>query len=189
MSKSFMFLAEGFEETEAIATLDIMRRGGINVSTVSITDSLTVIGAHSVPVVADLLFENLSESDLVPSVDNILVFPGGMPGATNLRSHDALMQILVDYYSKGGKVAAICAAPSVVLTVLPIEGTMMTCYDGFEAEITANKGLFIRSGVEKDRNIITSRGVGHAVNFGLAIVADLVSVGKSQEISKSIMLP
>lgn len=188
MSTSYMFLAEGFEETEAIASLDLILRGGIDIKTVYLGPSSLVRGSHGIGISADISLSDFLSLNVNPSSDAVLVFPGGMPGSTNLRANQELMSFLVDYYSRGGKVAAICAAPSVVLSVLPLNGVKMTCYDGFEAGIIEKGGLYTGGGVEVDRNIITAKGLGQAVDFALAIVADLVSDSKSLEVSKSIML-
>ena len=188
MCTSFMFLAEGFEETEAIATFDIILRGGINIKTVYLGTSKLVKGAHGIGIEADISLDEFLKLDMSVSSESIIVFPGGMPGATNLRANDALMEYLMDYYSRGGKVAAICAAPSVVLSVLPLEGTKMTCYDGFEDAIREKDGIYTGEDVVNHNRIISAKGLGQAVDFGLNIVADLVGVDKAKEISKSIML-
>ena len=100
-----LFLAEGFEEVEALLPLDILRRGGLNVRTVSVTGSRSVKGAHQVSVVADLLFEELVADDVA-----MIVLPGGMPGATNLDAHAGLDRLVRDFAAAGRPMAAICAA-------------------------------------------------------------------------------
>ena len=103
-----IFLAEGFEEMEAMFPLDIMRRGGLNVKTVSVTGNKTVISSHQVPIVADLLFEELKEEDV-----EMIVLPGGLPGATNLDAHAGLDKLIMSFAAAGKPLAAICAAPMV----------------------------------------------------------------------------
>lgn len=129
MKESFVFLAAGFEEIEALTVIDVMRRAGMNVQTVSITSALQVRGAHGVTVNADVLFDNTLFSD-----PEWLVLPGGMPGATNLYEFGPLQGLLkTQAESKNGRIAAICAAPAVVLGQLGLlNGKKATCYPGFE---------------------------------------------------------
>ena len=129
MKESFVFLAAGFEEIEALTVIDVMRRAGMNVQTVSITSALQVRGAHGVTVNADLIYDNTLFSD-----PEWLVLPGGMPGATNLYEFAPLQGLLkAQAESKDGRIAAICAAPAVVLGQLGLlKGEKATCYPGFE---------------------------------------------------------
>ena len=123
-----IFLAEGFEEMEAMFPLDIMRRGGLNVKTVSVTGNKTVVSSHRVPVVADELIENLSEEDI-----EMIVLPGGMPGATNLDAHAGLDKLIRNFAAAGKPMAAICAAPLVYGKRGLLKGKKATCYPGFNA--------------------------------------------------------
>ena len=109
MKKSFIFLADGFEEVEALTSVDVMRRAGMPVVTVSINPGREVVGAHGVTVVADSVFEDNDYSEA-----EWLVLPGGIPGAPNLADHEALCDLLMAHEENGGKVAAICASPAVV---------------------------------------------------------------------------
>ena len=103
-----------------------------------------------------------------------MIFPGGMPGSANLAAFDKLMDIMRQHYAEGGTVAAICAAPSLVLSNLEdIRGKKMTCYDGFEDKLIAKGAEYVKEGVVKDGNIITGRGPGWALEFGLAILAHI----------------
>jgi 4-methyl-5(b-hydroxyethyl)-thiazole monophosphate biosynthesis len=114
---------------------------------------------------------------------DVMIFPGGMPGSANLAAFGKLMDIMQQHYAEGGTVAAICAAPSVVLTLLPdLDGKKMTCYDGFEEAITAKGAEYVKEGVVTDGNVITGRGPGWAVEFGLAILAHV----KGQEIADKV---
>lgn len=127
MNTSYIFLAAGFEEIEALTVVDVMRRAGMDIKTVSITDSHTVIGAHGIPVTTDLLYD---KTDFV--TPEWLIIPGGMPGAENLSKFAPLNTLLINQ-SASGKIAAICAAPAVVLGPLGIlDGKEATCYPGFE---------------------------------------------------------
>ena len=136
MKGNYIFLAEGFEEIEALATLDVLRRGGIDVRIVSITDNEIVTGAHGLTVIVDWtrdLFEERAEFDGTSEKD-VLVFPGGMPGTKNLAEDVKLMELMKRHYAEGGTLAAICAAPGLVVSQIPsLKGKRFTCYDGFEA--------------------------------------------------------
>ena len=121
-----IFLAEGFEEMEAMFPLDVMRRGGLNVKTVSVTGEKTVVSSHQVPIVADMLFEDLKEEDV-----EMVVLPGGLPGATNLDAHAGLDKLIMSFAAAGKPLAAICAAPMVYGKRGLLKGKKATCYPGF----------------------------------------------------------
>lgn len=159
----YMFFAQGFEEVEAIAALDVIRRAGIEIKSVGI-GSETVTGSHGITVVCDT-----DECDLsVEGIDGIIL-PGGMPGTNNLfdstKVHEA-----IEYCSDNGKLlCAICAAPLIFGRVGLLKGKEAVCFPGFEDEL---KGAKISNNyVCTDGNIITAKGMGSAVNFGLAVVA------------------
>jgi len=181
MKKVFIFLAEGFEETEAIATIDVMRRGELDVTSVSITGNLLVAGAHGIAVNADMLFEkvNLATGDM-------LVLPGGMPGASNLNAHAGLKSALEQYAANGKKIAAICAAPLVFGGLGLLQGKKATAYPGFESMLKG--ATYVNSPVVKDGNIITGRGPGYAFQFGLAIVEELQGKAKADEVAEGLLL-
>ena len=186
-----MFFADGFEETEALATIDMLRRGGIDVKMVSITEDKKVTSSHNIPVFTDLTFSEFKASAdfSITSTKDVMVFPGGMPGSTNLAECNELMEIMLKHYAEGGCVAAICAAPSVVLSKLPdLKGKKMTCYDGFEQALEEKGVCHTTNGVETDGNIITGRGAGFAIDFGLAIVAHVKGMATSENVARSIML-
>lgn len=130
-----MFFADGFEETEAIAPADVLRRGGIDVKKVSINGSLGVSSSHGVHILTDMTFSEFRNQVVLDgtSAQDVMILPGGLPGSDNLAACDELMDMMQKHYAEGGCVAAICAAPSVVLGKLPgLKGKRMTCYDGFE---------------------------------------------------------
>ena len=181
MKKVFIFLAEGFEETEAVATLDVMLRGELDVTSVSITGNLLVTGAHGIAVNADTLFE---QTDL--SSGDMLVLPGGMPGAANLNAHTGLKNALEQYVASGKKIAAICAAPLVFGGLGLLQGKNATAYPGYES--TLKGATFVKSPVVKDGNIITGRGPGFAFQFGLAIVEELQGKVKAGEVAEGLLL-
>lgn len=164
--KNFLFLADGFEEIEALATVDILRRAGMDVITVSINHEHIVTGAHGVPVVADVTFK---EADFGGS--DWLILPGGMPGASNLHELGALNNLL-KVHADHGRIAAICASPAVVLAATGLlEGKKATCYPGFETALLAAGAHYdSESRVVTDGNIVTANGPASATAFALEIV-------------------
>ena len=191
MKGTYVFLADGFEISEALTTVNMLRRGGINVKTVSIYDDRIVTSSNRIPVIADMAFGEFKASTsfgpCLPS--DVMIFPGGMPGSANLAAFGKLMDIMQQHYAEGGTVAAICAAPAVVLTLLPdLEGKKMTCYDGFEAELTAKGAEYVKEGVVKYGNMITGRGPGWAVEFGLAILAHVKGQETADKVKAGLML-
>ena len=162
-----LFLAEGFEEIEALGTLDILRRCNLNVRTVSITANHVVMGAHGIAVNADMTWDELNISE----VENI-VLPGGMPGAENLRNKTELITQIKVVNTNGGIIAAICAAPFILGTNKLLIGKKATCYPGFEKylEGAVATGHF----VEEDGNIITGKGPGATFAFASTIAKRFV---------------
>ena len=161
---TIVFLAEGFEEIEAVTPVDILRRGGVDVKTCSITPGeRTVTGAHGVPFVADLAPE-----DLPQSLDCVIL-PGGMPGTLNLKESDLVRERLIRTKATGGVVAAICAAPTVLSAHGLLRGEAATCYPGMEGELDCAR--FSREDVVISGRVITSRGAGTAAAFGFALLA------------------
>ena len=178
----YVFLAEGFEEVEALAPVDLLRRAGVIVETVSInSERRSVTGARGIYVMADK-----SIDDIDVSAADMLVFPGGMPGTLNLDGCDKLMKMLDDAVNSGKKIAAICAAPAKILGKRGyLNGRRATCYPGLEEEL---KGALLSSeNVVTDGNFITSKGLGTAVEFGLELIAALCGREKSIEIKKSVV--
>ena len=148
MKKAIVFLANGFEEMEALGTVDILRRGGIEVTTVSITTDPVVIGAHNVPVTADTTLNNALLNDA-----DALILPGGMPGASNLNDSEAVKEALLGQYREGRIVAAICAAPMVLGGLGLLKGRKATCYPGFEPKLIGAN--VTGEAVEVSDNVIT----------------------------------
>lgn len=164
MKESYLFLAPGFEEIEAVAPVDVMRRAGMPVVTVSIVPgSLEVEGAHGVVYKADMMLSDLADA---PDAE-WLILPGGMPGATNLLACGRLKSLLLSF---PGNIAAICASPSVVLGSLGLlRGRKATCYPGMEEY--AEGAVMTGARVERDGRFITGQGPAWAVAFGAEIVA------------------
>jgi len=181
MKKVFIFLAEGFEETEAIGTIDVMRRGELNVTIVSVTGKSLVTGAHGIVVQSDTLFENTDYSK-----GDMLVLPGGTPGAFNLNAHQGLKNLLLQYAIEGKRLAAICAAPLVFGGLDLLQGKKATAYPGFESYLKGAE--CVKTAVAKDENIITGRGPGFAFDFGLAIVEELQGKTKADEVAAGLLI-
>ncbi len=180
MGKVYVFLADGLEEIEGLTVVDILRRAGVELRTVSITDRLLVNGSHQIPIMADV---RLMDTDLADA--EALVLPGGMPGTLNLGKCEKLTDLLVDFHEKGGLVAAICAAPSVLGDLGILKGKKAACYPGFEGRLAGAEVVY--DPVACDGNVITSRGMGTAIPFALALVSRLVSPEKSEEIRRGII--
>lgn len=180
MKTSYIFLAPGFEEIEAVAPIDILRRSGMPVKTVSIlADSLEVSGAHGVSYIADML---LSDLEIEPEAE-WLILPGGMPGATNLLNCKPLTELLTTF---PGNIAAICASPSVVLGNLGLlKGKHATCYPGMEEY--AEGAIMTGAHVERDGRILTGQGPAWAIAFGAAIVEASLGKEKAEEVLKGML--
>lgn len=167
MKNVYVFLADGFEEIEALATVDVLRRAGVKVTTVSINPAEVVTGAHGVPVVADVLFDDAALADA-----DLLVLPGGMPGAANLDAHEGVCAALKAQAESGKCLAAICAAPMVLGHLSLLVGKKATCYPGFEGELDGAE--YTAAPVEKDGNIITGKGPAVVLPFAYALAETLV---------------
>ena len=176
----YVHLADGFEEIEALTTVDLLRRAGIETETVSITGHLPVTGAHGVKVIADILFE-----DAVYSTCDFIVLPGGIPGATNLDAHEGLREKVLSFFNQGKGLAAICAAPIVLGHAGVLEGKKATCYPGFEGELMGAE--LMTDTVVSDQGVITSRSAGTAMPFALAIIEALKGKEAADEIAGSIL--
>lgn len=184
MKRSYLFLAPGFEETEALATVDVMRRAGMEVLTVAINpeNSEKVCGAHGVVVVADLLPEDADFTDV-----EWLICPGGMPGAQNLADSRIVTEALRAHAAKGGKIAAICASPALVLAPLGIlDGREATCYPGMQPE--SDKIVMRDAPVVALDNLITGNGPASTLAFALAIVRRSCGDAVAQQIGSGMLV-
>ncbi len=182
MKESFLFLAEGFEEIEALTAVDVLRRAGIPLKTVSITSALQVTGAHGITVTADVIYDNTLFSN--PAW---LILPGGMPGALNLYECAPLQGLLArQAQSKEGRIAAICAAPAVVLGQLGLlEGHKATCYPGFEKDL---KGAVVKdSPVTVDKKFVLGNGPANALLWALTIVKEELGVDVAESIANGML--
>lgn len=180
MNKIGVFLAQGLEEIEGLTVVDILRRAGVEVTTVSISGSKEVTGSHKITVLADDLFENVDFGGL----DGV-VLPGGMPGTTNLMNHAGVNEVIKSFDKEKKLVAAICAAPSVLGQAGLLKGRNATCYPGFEEKLTG--AVTSMDEVVKDGHVITSRGMGTAIPFALALTAYFLGQEKAEELKASII--
>ncbi len=179
MNKIYLLLAEGFEEMEAFAPVDLLRRAGAEVETVSITEETMVMGAHGIPVRADITIDAIDEEDL-----SMLILPGGYPGYVNLDQSQKVRDLLVRTNEAGKTIAAICGAPSVLNGLGLLQGKVATCYPSMEEELDCEVS---HKKVVECENIITSRGAGTAIDFALALVEAAVSAEKAEELRKGIV--
>lgn len=163
MSKVYVFLADGFEEIEGLTVVDLLRRAKIETVTVSIMEDRLIHGAHGIDVYADVMFEEPDYAD-----GEMLVLPGGLPGTTNLGAHAGLKELMHTYAAQNKRLSAICAAPSVLGQNGFLQGKRATSYPGFEEELKGAQCVTDRVAV--DGTIITSRGLGTAIDFALAII-------------------
>ena len=201
-----MFLAPGFEEVEALAPLDLLRRAGLEVLTVAVRraetnrlvdelyrigvtaanlwdDDRTVTGSHGITVTADInegFLGRFLKEDFSPEA---IILPGGMPGTTNLDASPVVEQALELAAAKGSYLCAICAAPLILGKRGYLEGKRATCFPGFEEYLT---GATVGGKVIRDGKIITAAGMGVAMEFGLEIISTLVSPEKAAEIRSAI---
>ncbi len=180
MGKAAIFLAEGFEEIEALAVVDICRRCEVCIDMVSIMEDTLVKGSHGIGVKADMLYEQAD----VDTYD-MLILPGGMPGTKRLEAFEPLMEQMEAFYEKGRYIAAICAAPSIFGHRGYLKGRKACSYPTFESHL---EGAVISAGpVEISDHVITSRGMGTAIDFGLAIAGLLSTRRKAEEMADTIV--
>ena len=164
MEKAYIFLVDGFEEIEGLTVVDILRRAGVEIQMVSIMGRKELTGSHGIPVVADAVFEEVDFSD-----GTLFVLPGGMPGTKRLAAHGGLAALLKEKNAEGKRLAAICAA----------------CYPGFEEALTGAEVSF--DPVVVCGNVTTSRGMGIAIPFALALTEQLAGKEKADALAKGII--
>lgn len=182
MGKVYAFMADGMEEVECLAVVDMLRRAGVPTVTVSVMGTKTVTGSHQVTLQADTVFEDETFADA-----DLLFLPGGVPGTPNLAAHAGLADLLKKHAAEGRRVAAICAAPSVLGNLGLLEGKQATCYPGWEEYLRG--AVYTGQGVITDGTVTTGRGVGFAVDLGLELVRLLRGEEKYREIKGSIQHP
>ncbi len=182
MNKIALFLADGFEEIEALTVVDICRRAGIELDTVSINGRLEVKGSHNIKVSADKIIQDIQKDDY-----NMLVLPGGKLGTENLEKCEQLSDLIGYYYGAGKYIAAICAAPSIFAHRGFLMGRRATCYPTFEEELEKSGALCTHSQVEIDSGIITGQGMGASIPFALAIASLLAGQEKADQVASGIV--
>ncbi len=175
----YVFFAEGFEEVEALTTVDLIRRSGAELKTVSVMDKKQVTGSHGITIEADLLFEEAE----MPA--DMLILPGGMPGTRNLGAHKGLCKLLEEQNEEKRWLAAICAAPSVFAKLGFLKNRKATSYPG--AVSVQDCGTYLEEEVVTDDHIVTSRGVGTAIPFALRLVEILKGTEVADQIAGSII--
>jgi 4-methyl-5(b-hydroxyethyl)-thiazole monophosphate biosynthesis len=179
MKKALVFLTTGFEEIEALATVDILRRGGVEVKTVSLVETKIVEGGHKIPVVADLMFREAGFT-----TTDILILPGG---TVKIDEHDGLKERIMEFYNAGKYVAAICAAPMVLGGLGILKGKKATCYPGYEKYL---EGASVAEGqaVVTEGKVITGRGPGLTFDFALQLLELLEGKAKRDEVAEGLLL-
>ena len=179
-----LMFAPGFEEVEGIAVLDLLRRAGIAVDTVAVAGDVLIAAAHGLRLICD---RTISDQDFSFEPYDMIVLPGGMPGTTNLAACEPLCDELVARAKAGRPLAAICAAPTVFAGLGILKGLRACCYPGMEDMLEAGGAIATEDPVTIDGNIITSRGMGTAIAFGLAIVEHYCGAAKASALAKSIV--
>lgn len=176
----YLFLAEGFEEIEALAVVDILRRAEVQLETVSITDNQVVLGAHGIPVIAERILPAIDFDDA-----EMIILPGGLPGSTNLDACKELRQGIRQLYDEGKPLAAICAAPMVYGHMGLLKGLKATCYPGCEGHLEG--AVYTAALVEKDGQFITAKGPAAAFEFAYAIVEHLGGADKVKALHEGML--
>ena len=180
MKKAVVFLADGFEEVEALTPIDMLRRAGVEVTTVSIKESLDINGSHNIVVEADKLFEDVNYEEI-----DMFILPGGGLGTENLENCDKLEKILIKANDDGKFISAICAAPRVLGKLGFLKGHKATCYPGNEKYLEGAE-YDVDAGAVTDGRFVTARGMGTAIEFGSAVISQLLGEEKAREIEAQI---
>ena len=188
MKGIYIFLADGFEDVEALGTNDVLRRAGLNTQLISVGEDPFVTSSHGITVSVDYALPFIDANHKGTTEKDLLIFPGGMPGSKTLAACKPLIKLMQDHYDAGGSVAAICAAPGTVLSQLKgIAGATVTCFDGFEGPLEAAGARFEPRPAVRSGRIITGRSAGHALSFALEIVRFL-RPEKAAEVAHALYL-
>lgn len=180
MAKVAVILADGFEEVEAMAIIDVLRRAEIEVTIAGLHDG-HVLSARNVKVIPDTVIDTIKAEDF-----EMIVLPGGQPGSDNLNADKRVKALIRDFNNKGKLTGAICAAPYVLANAGILDGKHVTSYPSYKDKL--GSALYEEKTVVEDGNVLTSRGVGTALCFGLAIVKKLVGREKAEQIKESMLL-
>lgn len=176
----YVHFAEGFEEVEAVTIVDLLRRAAIDVKMVSIMEDKMVEGAHGMQIQADLLFEEADYDGC-----DMIVLPGGMPGAFHLKNHEELGEKITEFALQGKALAAICAAPMVLDARGALTHKTATIYPGMQNEL--NMASYIDSGVVEDGNVITGKGPAYAIGFALTIIRKIKGDNAADEVAEGLL--
>lgn len=180
MEKVYVFLADGFEEIEGLTVVDVLRRGKVETVTVSVSGQRLVMGSHGIPVTADCIYEEAKPED-----GTMYVLPGGMPGTLHLGEHQGLANLLTGAKAQGKKLAAICAAPSVLGQLGLLKGETATCHPGFEEKLEG--AAVTENTVEVSGQITTSRGMGTALPFALKLLEQIKGPEAVEQVRKGLV--
>ena len=180
MAKVYEFLATGFEDIEALIPLDVMRRASVDFKTVSITGDLYVESAHGVSIKADMLIEDADLSDA-----DLIMLPGGLPGATNLNAHNGVKKAVVEQNARGKMIGAICAAPMVLGGIGLLQGRRATCYPGFEKYLEGAE--YTHELCTVDGNITTGEGPAAALPYAYTLLAALTDKHTADQVAEGMM--
>lgn len=181
MKKAFVLLANGYEEIEALMPVDVLRRAGLDVSIVSISEESLVTGAHNISVKSDLFLDDVDADN-----GDLLILPGGMPGASNLMENEEVKSLITSFYEKKKWLAAICAAPMILGEMGLLQGKKATCFPGFEKHLKGAE--VVKESAITDGHIITGRGIGAAMEFSLEIVRNLLGVDVANKLAKEMVV-
>ena len=179
--KAIVLLANGFEEVEGIAQIDFLRRAGIEVTSVSVTEEKRIIGQTMIPVEADEILKNINISEY-----DIVVLPGGVKGMENLRENKQVVKLIKTFDKEKKWIAAICAAPSILGELGILKNRNCICYPSFEDRLQGGK--IVNEKVVQDEHIITSKGPGTSLDFAIKIIEALCGNEKAAEIAKKTQM-
>ena len=182
MNKVAIFLADGFEEIEGLTVVDIVRRAGVEIDTISINGRLEVNGSHGIQVKADKILADINKDEYT-----MLVLPGGKVGTENLEACDELIDMIGNFYGAGKYIAAICAAPSIFAHRGYLMGRKATSHPSFESHLEEGGATVTHSPVEIDSGIITGQGMGASIDFALTIVEICAGREEALKIAKAIV--
>lgn len=177
----YMFLANGFEEIEALYTVDVLRRAGVEIKTVGVSDKIAM-GSHKIPVICDIYKDELDEN----ADFDMIILPGGLPGATNLDSDKTVDKFISLANERGKFICAICASPFILGKRALLNGRRATCFPGFEKELIG--ATVTDTGCVRDGNIITAKAMGASHEFAIEILSAIKGEAEATRIKKSFYL-